>query len=105
MLGEFCFQGTIGDQSVSGALKAFGDRVNGEYHNAKTDAGARRKLTGTRAGSSVKLKEQASNGTVAGSFDGTVTGDGHYAGVWSSSSGTRKMPFNLGPTVCGPEYW
>lgn len=105
VLGDFCFHGTIGDQAVSGALKAFGDRVNGEYYDAKTGSGTRRKLTGTRAGSTVKLKEQARNGTVAGTFDGTVTGGGHYTGTWSSSSGSKKMPFDVGPTVCGPEYW
>jgi len=105
VLGDFCFHGTIGDQAVSGALKAFGDRVNGEYYDAKAGSGTRRKLTGTRAGGTVKLKEQANNGTVAGTFDGTVTGGGHYTGTWSSSSGSKKMPFDLGPTVCGPEYW
>ncbi|MBI5536479.1 MAG: hypothetical protein HY898_27400 [Deltaproteobacteria bacterium] len=105
VLGDFCFSGTIGDQSVSGALKAFGDRVSGEYYQAKTGSGTRRRLTGTRAGSTVKLKEQANDGTVAGTFEGAVTGGGRYTGTWSSSSGSRKMPFDLGPTVCGPEYW
>ena len=106
VLGDFCFQGSLGDKKISGALRAQGARVTGEYLTAGGPRGSALKLTGTRDGSTVKLNEQAKSGTVSGSFEGTVhDGSGHYIGTWSNPGGAKKLPFDLSPTGCGPEYW
>jgi len=42
---------------------------------------------------------------VTGTLEGTVSGAWHYKGTWSGATGARKVPFDLAPVVCGPEFW
>lgn len=105
MLSDFCFTGTLGEQGISGVLRAVGERITGEYLAAKGASGSKLKLTGTRASGTVKLEEQARDGRATGSFEGAIDGNGHYKGTWSNPGGSKKLPFDLSPTGCGPEYW